>query len=73
MIVATEVECIHGSLGQRRMIFYRCQDHLGQWHNYGPMVTTDDNFDVDGFKAVVAEKVANQLAEAEFNRIIGEV
>ena len=71
-IVATEVESIHGRVGQQRMIFYRCQDHLGQWHSYGPVITVDDGFDADAHKAVVAAKVAASLAAAEAEQLLGE-
>lgn len=69
-IVTTEIESIHGSAGQQRMIFYKCQDHLGVWHNFGPVITTDDAFDVEAFKTVVAGKVAETLAEIEFNALL---
>lgn len=71
MIVATEIESVHGSLGQQRMIFYRCQDHLGVWHPYGPVITTDDNFDAEAFKVTVAAKVSGRLAEVEFDQVVG--
>ena len=64
-IVATEIESIHGTTGQQRMIFYKCQDSEGLWHNYGPVITIDDAFDADAHKTVVAAKVAASLAEAE--------
>jgi hypothetical protein len=67
-IVATEIESIHGSA--QRMIFYRCQDHLGVWHSYGPIITTDAGFDADAFKPTVAEKVADRLAEVELMQAI---
>jgi hypothetical protein len=67
-IVATEIESIHGDT--QRMIFYRCQDHLGEWHNYGPVITSDTNFDADAHKAIVAVKVAESLAEQEATRLI---
>jgi hypothetical protein len=68
-IVTTEIESIHGSA--QRMIFYRCQDHLGEWHNYGPVITTDANFDADAHKSVVAAKIASMLAEQEANEVLG--
>ena len=70
-IVATEIESIHGVIGQQRMIFYRCQDSAGVWHNYGPVITIDDSFDADGFKTVVAAKVAESLAAAEAEQLLG--
>jgi hypothetical protein len=70
-IVATEIESVHGEVGKQRMIFYRCQDHLGAWHPYGPLITTDDAFDAEAHKTVVAEKVAAELAEAEAQQLLG--
>lgn len=70
-IVATEIESIHGAVGQQRMIFYRCQDHTGVWYPYGPMITTDPAFDADAHKTIVAEKVSASLAEAEAAAILG--
>ena len=70
-IVATEIESVHGSAGGQRIVLYRCQDHLGAWHNYGPVITTDDAFDEVAFKSTVAEKVARQLSEAEANSLLG--
>ena len=72
-IEATEIESIHGAVGQQRMIFYRCQDSEGVWHLYGPVVTTDDGFDVEAHKTVVADRVAETLAVAEFEEIVGTV
>lgn len=67
-IVATEIESIHGT--NPRMIFYRCQDHLGEWHPHGPVVTSDVAFDAAAFSPTVALKVAEQLAEAEFDVLV---
>jgi hypothetical protein len=69
-IVATEVESIHGATSGQRLIFYRCQDSEGAWHPYGPVITTDDAFDADAHKTVVAVKVAESLAEAEAQRLL---
>ena len=68
-IVVTEIERIHADGNQRR-IYYRCQDHLGQWHNYGPLNTSDAGFDAEGFKAVVAAKIALSLAETEVQQVL---
>ena len=68
-IVATEIDSIHGRIGQQRMIFYKCQDHLGQWHPDGPIITSDDGFDAEAHKAVVAAKIAAALAETEAQQI----
>ena len=69
-IVATEIDSIHGTTGQQRMIFYRCQDSEGVWHPYGPVITIDDNFDYDAHGTVVAAKVAAALAEAEAAQLL---
>jgi hypothetical protein len=69
-IIATEIDSIHGRIGQQRMIFYRCQNHLGAWHKYGPVITIDDAFDAEAHKAVVAAKIAESLAETEAQRIM---
>ena len=67
-IVATEIESIHGSAD--RAIFYRCQDHFGTWHSYGPVITRDVNFDAEAFKPIAAAKVTERLAEIEANELI---
>jgi cation transport regulator ChaC len=64
-IVKTEVESTHGA-GSNRMIYYRCQDHEGIWHSYGPVITIDERFDADEHKSVVAVRLAEALAAAEF-------
>ena len=72
-IVATEIESVHGTTGQQRMIFYRCQDSEGVWHNYGPVITTDDGFDVEAHKTVVAAKIAESMAAVEAADLVGGV
>jgi hypothetical protein len=68
-IVTTEIDSIHGDA--HRMIFYRCQDHVGAWHNYGPVITSDVNFDAEAFKPTAAAKVTARLAENEVSELIG--
>ena len=68
-IAVTEIESIHGDA--HRMIFYRCQDHLGNWHSYGPVITVDKSFDAEAYRPTVASKVAQRLAESEANKEIG--
>ena len=73
-IITTEVESIHGDIActeDERLVFFRCQDHLGTWHSYGPVrvppgqpYTPADHF------AMVANRVAEQLAEQEFRALI---
>jgi len=69
-IVATEIDSIHGTTGQQRMIFYKCQDSEGVWHPYGPVITIDDDFDADAHKTLVAIKVAESLAAAEAEELL---
>jgi hypothetical protein len=71
-IVATEIDSIHGAVGQQRLIFYKCQDSEGVWHPYGPVITVDPDFDADAHKTVVAAKVAESLAAAEAEQLLGE-
>lgn len=68
-IVATEYDVLVD--GSRRRILYRCQDHLGQWHQYGPVFTVDANFDPSAHASVVSAKVATTLAEREATEVIG--
>lgn len=68
-IVATEIESIHGPTTGRHLVFYRCQDHLGEWHNYGP-VNAAAGFDSEAFKTIAAEKVAESLARSEFDGLV---
>ena len=67
-IVKTEID-VHGQLGQQRMIFYRCQDHLGVWHPYGPVTTVDDKFDAQAFVPTVEAKMTEALAASEFEKV----
>lgn len=69
-IVATEIESIHGGQNEQRMIFYRCQDHLGAWHPYGPVISNDPAFDAEDHKTGVAEKVAEALAASEVSQAL---
>jgi hypothetical protein len=69
-IVTTEIESIHGAASEQRMVFYRCQDHLGVWHSYGPVITIDADWDADAFMPTVAEKIARRLADGEFEEAI---
>jgi hypothetical protein len=69
-IVATEIESIHGVVGQQRLIYYRCQDSDGVWHGYGPVISNDSIFDADAHKTIVAEKVAEALAASEISQLL---
>ena len=70
-IVATEIESVHGATNQKHLVFYKCQDHLGAWHNYGPVYAEPD-FDADAFKTIAAAKVTESLANSEFEALVGE-
>jgi hypothetical protein len=69
-IVLTEIEAVLGDANKQRAVYYRCQDDLGQWHKYGPIVINDPAFDVEAHKAVVAKKLAEQLADREFEQVL---
>ena len=69
MSIVSTVADIRGSAP--RMIYYRCTDHLGAVHQYGPVVTSDEAFDAEAFKTTVATKVAARLAGNEFDSVIG--
>jgi hypothetical protein len=68
-IVATEIESVHGADNERHLVFYRCQDHTGAWHSYGPIHAVP-GFDREGFKVIVADKVSAYLAEAEAQELL---
>lgn len=70
-IVLTEVASIHGSA--QRMIFYRCTDSTGGTHKYGPVITSDSLFDAEAYKPVVAARVSEALAVAEFTDQAGVI
>lgn len=70
-IVLTEIESVHGIANSQRMIFYRCQDSQGAWHQYGPVISNDPAFDANAHKSVVSVKVAESLAAAEADEVIG--
>lgn len=69
-IVLTEIESVHGGVNGQRMVFYRCQDHLGDWHSYGPVITNDSSWDANAFKATVAVKIADALAQHEASLVL---
>lgn len=53
-----------------RRVYYKVTDDFGGVTHYGPRLTGQE-FDAEAFKATVAAKVAEQLAEREFNEVIG--
>lgn len=69
-IVTVEVESVHGAANERRMIFYRAQDHLGVWHSYGPVITTDPAFDIEARKVGIPAKIEGALAEREYDEVM---
>jgi len=63
------VESIHGGTNDLRSIYYSYEDSQGVLHSYGPVQTTDPNFDIEAHKSMVAAKVAEDLAEMEFRNL----
>ena len=53
-----------------RRVYYKVTDDLGAIHHYGPVFAAPD-FDPEAHKAVVAAKIAESLAQAEFEQVIG--
>lgn len=72
MIVATEIESVHGEPPQQ-IVYYRCQDHVGEWHTYGPIVVNDSAFDIAAHELLIPARVEEQLAAQEFNAIVGGI
>jgi hypothetical protein len=54
-----------------RRVYYKVTDDFGGVTYYGPVFTSDPAFDPEAFKTTVAAKVAENLAEQEFNEVIG--
>jgi len=69
-IVTTEIESVHGAASEQRLVYYRCQDSQGNWHSYGPVISNDPLFDPNSMKQVVAERVAEYLAEMEVQQLL---
>ena len=73
-IVTTEVESIHGDIAStagERLVFFRCQDHLSNWHTYGPVrIAPEQAYTPADHFSEIADRVAEQLAEAEFWALI---
>ena len=68
-IVSTTVhEVVNGP--SQRLLYYRCTDHLGGVHDYGPVITNNPAFDASGHRAVVAVKVAEALAAREAAQLL---
>ena len=53
-----------------RRVYYKVVDDAGGVTYYGPVFTSDPAFDAEAHKTVVAAKVAESLAQAEFNQVI---
>lgn len=68
-IVATEIESIHGATDGPHSVYYRCQDHLGDWHSFGP-IEAGPGFDAEAYKTVVAATMPRLLADAEFDELM---
>jgi hypothetical protein len=69
-IAAVEVESVHGGANETRFVFFRYQDHLGEWRNYGPVITNDPAWDAEAYKPLLAAKMEARLAEAEINEAL---
>jgi hypothetical protein len=54
-----------------RMLYYKVTDDFGVDNRYGPVITSDPNFDAEAFKTTVQTKVADMLAQNELNQLIG--
>lgn len=53
-----------------RRVYYKITDDFGGVTYYGPVFTSDPNFDAEAFKTTVATKVASRLADKEFEQVI---
>jgi hypothetical protein len=58
--------------GNPRRVLYRCTDHLGATHDYGPVTTTDAAFNAEAHKVYVALVVAESVAEREAEQLFGD-
>ena len=68
-IVSTTVHEVASGPSQR-LLYYRCTDHLGALHDYGPVITSNPAFDADAHRTVVAVKVAEALAAREAAQLL---
>lgn len=68
-IVSTTVHEVPSGPNQR-LLYYRCTDHLGAVHDYGPVIANDPAFDADAFRTTVAVKVAEALAAQEAAQLL---
>ncbi len=69
MIVSTRY-VVEGTPETRRTITFYCLDHLGVEHPFGPVFSSDPNYDPASTANAVGAKVELRLAEAEFNAIV---
>lgn len=69
-IETVEIESVHGSA--KRLVFYKAQDHLGVWHQWGPVITSDPDWDEEAYKTIVAQKLEDKLADQEASRLLEE-
>lgn len=65
MIVSTRY-VVEGTPETRRTIMFYCLDHLGNEHPFGPVYSTDPNYDPSVTAPLVGAKVESKLADAEF-------
>lgn len=69
MIVSTRY-VVEGTPETRRTITFFCLDHLGVEHPFGPVFSSDPNYDPETTKNLIGAKVELRLAEAEFAAIV---
>ena len=68
-IVSTAVHVVNNT-PQTRLAYFYCTDHLGVVHPYGPVITSDPQWDADAYKTTAAEKVAEALAAREAAQLL---
>ena len=52
-----EVESVHGDVTGQRLVFYRYVDAAGEVRSYGPIITSDSQFDAEAYCAVIRDKL----------------
>lgn len=62
---------VEGTPEARRTITFYALDHLGVEHPFGPLFTSDPNYDPETTKNLIGAKIESRLADAEFSEIVG--
>ena len=70
MIASTRV-VVERTPETRRTIMFYCRDHLGTEHPFGPVFSTDLNYDPANTAPLIGAKVEVRLADAEFEALVG--